>query len=744
MIKRYLLAVTFFLGLAGNLCASEFFANLKAEYDTLTYKITVKQADKKYEGLFYVKAINKYKKVVNKGFTSDSVLRNLGISYLKVNQTDKAEDILKMLINSNEAIPSDYYFYAQALKYNQKYEEADKWVGKYKSLCSNDSRGELQYKAEPVIKDLLSLEKYAIKPVSFNSEYSDFGAVVLDSFLVFTSGRKDQGIIQYDYSWKEDPYLDIFSVKEENHGLLSKTELLSKGINSRFHDGPICYSTDGEEVFVTRNVFHYGVPKYSEEKENHFQLYYGTKDGAGWSELEALPFNSSEYSCGHPSISSDNQTLYFASDMPGGYGGADIYMVQRVDSGWGNPQNLGADINTEGDEMFPFISNKGTLYFSSNGHLGIGGLDVFMAEKVGDNSYGVLNLGAPLNSSADDFSFYLKADGVNGYFASNRSGGKGDDDIYKFEILAETVLMMQLVGTTKNRETNEIIPNANVAVIDDSGKEILKIQSNDEGDFTCKVAPGRYYTISATKDKHTPAELNLMADKAKAENNIQKVDVLLDEEHEWGVYGFVYQKETGTGIEDVEIVITSKDKSDGIKAVTNSDGNFRELLQSDTDYDIVLKKSKYFTRRGEFSTKGMKPGWINVKEFIEMAMEEIVVGKTIEIPNIYYDLAKWNIREDAAIELEKVVQFMLDNKTITIELGSHTDCRGSNSANQTLSQKRAESAVNYIVGHDVRKDRISAKGYGEEKLKNRCANGVNCSEVEHQENRRTEIKIIDF
>ena len=744
MKVKYVLLLAVSLLMSGGVYGTGFFGNLKAEVDTFNFKRINKQADKKFEGLAYIKAVDKYEKLISKGFSPDSVRRNLGISYLKLYQPVKAEELLNSLIVNNEATTSDMYFYAQALKYNKKYAEADKWIKEYKALKEDDSRGALQYEAEPVIKDILKKEKYKVEAAHFNSKYSDFGAVVLDSHVVFTSGRNDQAIIKYEYAWKGDPYLDIYKTGIRKPTVFKEANLLSKGINSRYHDGPICYSADGQEVFVTRNNFNLGLPKYSEEKENHFLLYYGKREGAGWTELTELPFNSPEYSCGHPSISNDNQSLYFASDMPGGFGGSDIYVVHRVESGWGEPKNLGSDINTEGDEMFPFISASGELFFSSNGQLGVGGLDIFMAQEVSNGSYGVLNMGYPLNTSADDFSFYLKANGNTGYFASNREGGKGDDDIYQFEILDKPALSMPLIGTTKDSRTKDIIANAMVVVEDSEGNELLKVNSDAKGEFKTEVTPGLYYSIVAEKEKYSPFDMKMLADKNKAIDNVQYIDLLMDEIREWGVFGFIFNKESGEGVKDVEIIITPKGKPDEITAKTDNDGKFREILEEDTDYDILLKKTKYFTRRGEFTTKNMDPGWIDVKEFIEVEMEEIVVGKTIEIPNIYYDLSKWDIRPDAAIELDKIVQFLLDNESITIELGSHTDARGSNSSNQTLSQKRAESAVSYIVEHGIDGSRISAKGYGESKIKNRCADGVKCSEEEHQENRRTEIKIVDF
>jgi outer membrane protein OmpA-like peptidoglycan-associated protein len=741
----FIYIVLFSLTMPREMLADNFLGNLKAEIDTLLITVQNKQADKKFENLAYVRAIGKYEKLMDKGFSPDSVRRNLAIAYFKLNQTKKSEELFNTLIINDEADAKDLYYYAQSLKYNQKYNEADEWIAKYKVLKESDSRGKLQYKAAPAIKDIIQKEKYGIEPVYFNSELSDFGAVVFEEQIVFTSSRKEQAVIKYEYSWNEEPYLDIFSTPINKPEIFKGPQLLTKGINSRYHDGPVCYSNDGQEVFVTRNNFELGLPKYSQDKENHFMLYTGRRNAKGWGELKELPFNSPEYSCGHPSLTTNGQKLYFASDMPGGFGGSDIYVVEKTDSGWTTPVNMGGDINTEGDEMFPFISQSGVLYFASNGHMGLGGLDIYMASQAPDGSFGIQNMGCPMNSSSDDFSLYLLPNETQGYFASNRPGGKGEDDIYQFTMLEKPSESIYLTGIIKNKETGEIIPKANVTILDHDGNVLLSQFSDAKGQITTQVTPGLYYTISAVKKDYDSVTLKWLADKSQAKNDALTLEVLLPEIQEWGVFGFIYDKETGNGVEDVEISIQGKDEnSQPVYISTDENGKFRQVLEPDKDYGIMLKKENYFTRRGELSTVGKAPGWIDVKEFMEVEMEEIKVGKTIEIPNIYYDLAKWDIRSDAAKELDKVVQFMSDNGSIKIELGSHTDSRGSNLSNQSLSQKRAESAVQYIVNHGVDRSRISAKGYGESKLKNHCANGVLCTEEEHQENRRTEIKIVDF
>lgn len=741
---RYILLLFTMVCISNPNSSANFFGKTKANIDTFMISINHKQADKKFEGLAYAKAIDKYEKIVAKGFAPDSLRRNLAYSYYMVKETQQAEEIYQDLVRGENTESADIYNYAQVLKYNNKYDQADEWIEKYRELNNVDTRGQLQFEAAPVIEDIYSEERYRIEPAYFNSEYSDFGAVVVGEEIIFTSGRNDQAMIQYEYSWKGQPYLDLYAVSIEKPAIYKSANMLSKGINSRYHDGPACYNSEGKEVFLTRNTFNLGMPTYSEEKENHFMIYHGNSSGNGWEDLTEMPFNSKEYSCGHPSISADNNTLYFASDMPGGYGESDIYYVKRTETGWSDPINLGPDVNTEGDEMFPYISTSGKLYFASNGHLGLGGLDVYGAEPLDKDKYEILNMGYPLNSSSDDFSFYIMDDGVSGYFASNREGGKGDDDIYHFTMLRAPDVSLALVATCIDKASGEIITNAEVLITDNEGTQLFKGKSDALGQVRTEIKDGGQYKLSAGMEKYLDSSVNLIATKEAATDKTISIEIPLEGVAEWGVFGLIYEKESGEGITDVEIIISEKNGANETHLLTDESGNFRNLLKAETSYDILLRKKKYFTRRGKFSTIGMAPGWIDVKEFIEVEMEEIVVGKTIEIPNIYYDVSKWDIRSDAAVELDKVVQFLLDNESITIELGSHTDARGSNSSNQTLSQKRAESAVNYIVSKGIAQDRITAKGYGESKLKNRCVDGVKCSDEEHQENRRTEIRIVGF
>lgn len=345
-------------------------------------------------------------------------------------------------------------------------------------------------------------------------------------------------------------------------------------------------------------------------------------------------------------------------------------------------------------------------------------------------------MGVPINSTYDDFALFLNSDATTGYFASNRDGGVGDDDIYTFEITDPVLLTKEIHIVLSDSETKKIIPQT-ALTINNNGKEI-PLKTNDKGEVVYQFEDTDKLTASAAPIGYKPTSNTFMP-----EETITYAELFADPIPVWGVYGTVTDMASGLGVDSIQVLIQPVGQRHSIGNLTLDGGTFRNQLEPQTDYIIIFSNSEYFTKRGTFTTKGRKPGWINVNEFMDASIEKVEVNKVIEIPNIYYDLGKWNIRKDAAVELDKVVTFMNDNPNIIIELGSHTDSRGSATSNQTLSQKRAQSAVDYIITKgNVSRDRITAKGYGESMLKNHCADGVSCSEAEHQQNRRTEIRIV--
>ena len=388
-------------------------------------------------------------------------------------------------------------------------------------------------------------------------------------------------------------------------------------------------------------------------------MFRATRDGDGWKNIEELPFNSNEYSVAHPTLSVDEKKLYFASDMPGTLGLSDLFMVDINDDGtFGEPKNLGPNINTEARENFPFISYDNELYFSSEGHVGLGGLDVFVT-RLDDEKQEIFNVGEPVNSPMDDFSFMINANTKKGYFASNRDGGKGDDDIYSF---VETkpiqwTCEQAITGVVKDDKTNAPLASAQIDLLDKDNNKIDGVFSDEQGNFKFKsvLLCNEIYFVRAAKENYNSAELLL-----------------------------------------------PKQEEEGLREVT-----------------ILLEKEEVPFEIGD-----------------DLAV-------TLNIPIIYFDFDKSNIRPDAATELEKIVVVMKQYPTLKIDVRSHTDSRGRDAYNKKLSQRRNLSTRDYIISRGIDSGRLIGAGYGEERLVNKCSNGVKCTEEEHQLNRRSEFIVIE-
>lgn len=729
MYKYILMILIALFAFSGESSAQKF----KRKVDSLYTSFRVERAGKAYENMAYKKAIDRYESMHAKQQLPDSVKGRLAIAYFRVSETTRAEEVFASI--PEDVLKDDELFlYAQTLKYNGKYDQADELIERYHLVNKSDSRGVKQLNATPHIEKILAEERYLIEELDINSLQSDFSPVVKDGMLYFTSARDIDYIIKREYAWKETPYLNVFDAKIKEQGALSKPKLFSGDMRSMYHDGPVCFSPDGEEMFLTRNAFH-GMFKKGKDGYNNLRILSSKKQVDGtWSMTKELPFNDPSFSCGHAFISKGGNKMYFTSDRPGGFGGADIYYVIRNGDEWSEPVNLGAEINTEGEEMFPFEDAEGQLYFASNGHLGLGGLDIFVASKRSEG-YMVKNMGYPVNSAKDDFSVFIMDDGINGYFASNREGGKGDDDIYRFKVLKQIAFKRPLKGRLIDQQTKQIIANTPVELRGPDGTVIASLTSDADGMIYSELEEMASVTAFVNAADYFPYE-----ETVQLETETTEFELALMPRPYYGIYGSVFLLPDMTPIPEVTMRLQTNDGNLD-EVVTGAEGDFKTKLLPDTDYDIVFTKKKFFTKRVKYSTVGIDTGYVNLNEFMELELEEAKVGKSIEI-NILYDLGKWNIREDAAVELNDMIQFLKDNPTVEIELGSHTDARGSARSNQILSQKRAESAVQYMVERGIAKERIQAKGYGETRLKNRCADGVQCSEEEHQANRRSEVTIV--
>lgn len=625
-------------------------------------------AEKYFNNFDYLKSAELYEKIYDKGDTTFIVISRIADSYYQNNKTKKSEFWYNQLFEniSEDEIPADYYFkYAQSLKSNGNYKESDAWLLKFRAKSSEDSRGKEIETNKGYLEDFTKKRKKIIElhNVSINTAYSDFGTFISGDSILFSSTRPDTLKKKNKlYKWNNQPFLNIYAgslvkipgdkPKNATYDITNERKLLV--VNTKYHESSVTLTKDGNTKYFTRNNY---MKKLRSDKEGivHLNIYRAEKVDGVWTNVTRLPFNSNDYSTGHSALSPDEKTLYFISDMPGSLGQTDVYKVAILSDGeFGEIENLGPTINTEGKEMFPFISSDNTLYFSSDGHLGLGGLDVF-SSSLRDDHFGVLkNLGSPFNSPKDDFGFVFNSSEKFGYFSSNREGGKGDDDIYSFTIREPEIPCTQkITGVVLNEKTGELLPNSMVTLFDSAGNELGKVTVGVNATYEFNVACNTSYKIVGTKYYYISDEENVST-----------------------------PKKIGT---------------------TNS--------------KLELNLSEEFT----YSSNG-----------------ELM----IRVNPIYFDLNKSFIRPDAALELDKVVAVMKKYPELVIESGSHTDSRGTDAYNEKLSERRAKSSVNYIVSRGISKDRISGKGYGENKPVNKCVNGVWCSKQDHQLNRRTEFIVV--
>jgi len=498
-----------------------------------------------------------------------------------------------------------------------------------------------------VVHAQLTAADYSVKSLDANSENSDFGTTFYGKDkIVFSSSRKS-GISGKKWDGNDQPFLDLYIGNVEKNGEIVNVKPFSSSVNSKYHDAMVDFSPDLKHVYFTSNNYMDG-----ELKSEGLKIFKATvADNGQWKNIVTLPFNSDDYDTGHPSISKDGKKLYFTSNMPGGYGDTDIYVVTINDGHYGAPKNLGPTVNSKFKEYTPHVDGD-ILYFSSNKPGGKGGLDIYMT-KLDESIPEPINLGKPMNSRGDDISFIIDSETQQGYFSSNRRGGKGDDDIYFFVQITVNPICDQVVkGVIKDKLTGRTLVNAFATLYNSKGEKIRRLETLGDGEFFFNLKCGETYRLTGDKLGYFDSESTL---------------------------------------------------------ITSTINGFENILE--------LK--------------------LDEKEFITFNGQEMLNIKSIE-----FELNKANILESSYDNLAKAVRLMNKFPNMVIEFGAHTDSRGGDGYNIWLSQKRAAETVSYLIGIGADPRRILGKGFGETKLLNKCSNGVKCTEIEHQQNRRTEFVII--
>ncbi|WP_420603511.1 OmpA family protein [Flagellimonas sp.] len=613
----------------------------------------IKKADEYFGKMWYAEAAKIYDMVLEKSEAKHTfeLLSNAGDSHYYSGNLEKSYKWYHELYETfKDRITEEKFFkYAHSLKGTGRYRRAAKLTKLFRQK-RNEPLQELA--KDHVISNTPKLVE--IKNMAINSKYSDFSPMFHnESEVVFASAHDSSFLTTRRYRWNNQPFLDLYVAKADNEeGDLTSSRKFSKQINTKYHEASVAFSPDQKTIYFTRN--NYGKKlKRGKNGINHLKIYQSKLIDGEWTKAVEVSFNSENFSTGHPSVSPDGKKLYFVSDRPGGYGGTDVYMVDILGHGkFSEPQNLGRTINTSSKEMFPYITEN-ALYFSSDRNMGVGGLDIYKADYVDDLFSVGINLGEPINSNRDDFSYIIDEKGEKGYFASNRKGGKGDDDIYSFKHLLN---LNAISGDIADEVTGEAIANANIILFDKDNVRVAETRTEEDGSFIFKnLKPLTKYTVKTVKK-----------------------------------------------------------------------GYFEESAPISTKNNINVTL-----------TQSLKP------------MEEIIVEEkgvlTLETETIYFDFDRFNIKQQAAAELDKLVAVMNEYPDMVIKIESHTDAIGKKAYNKYLSDKRAKSTRDYIISKGIDASRIeSAVGYGEERLLNNCGDGKRCPRNKHQENRRSEFIIVEM
>lgn len=713
-------------------------------------------AERYYSKYAYVDAIPFYEDLSSREQKNIEYLSKLCDCYRLTGKTREAEGCYSRLDTMQGIDPINYFYYAQVLEENEKYTDAQNFYKLYSTKNTADSRSARKLEAGNVPEIWKASSQYSVSNCDFNSSNADFGMFPFtDSSFMFTTNRPAEISEKHTYIRDKQPFLDLYKLNKEKKGIFSAPQKLSKAVNSPYHEGPVFYDKSSKIFYVTRNNYYEGKYHKSRDGINKLKLYILKLDGSKWGKYSEFEYNDDEYSVGHATISADGNKLYFSSDMPGGYGLADIYVCFKEGDKWGKPQNLGSVINTEGNEMFPFVSEDGKLYFSSDGNYGLGGLDIYSSEVKNGTIANIKNLGAPLNSNKDDFSFYVYPDNATGYFSSNRIGGKGSDDIYSFTFTKEHFFVS---GKAIDKITETILPNTSIKLTDEKGTIISETVTSEDGSYKFEIEPKKTYTIKGAKESYWDGVAIVSTEVSGGKSTEINADIVLEKDLGLFIYGIILDKSTKAPLEDVNVLITEKKTNvEIINLKTPVTGDFTKILDNmklhDTlSYSIQIDKRGYLTKTVPFKKEITNLGEIKLQEAMDIALDKIEIGteigKLIDIRPVYFDVSKWDIRSDAAIELNKIVNVMNENPTLEVELGSHTDCRSSAGKNMALSDKRAKASAEYISQRITSPERIAGKGYGESQPVNKCecegSKIVPCADAEHQENRRTEFKVLKY
>lgn len=693
-----------------------------------------KAADGFFDDMEYSRCVQMYDELADKAIEGSKKgnwenVHRAAASHYHLFEMDKAVVYYEALASKNKLNEDDRVKYIQALRYEGKYGKSSELIRESHHLFPGNPFFSLSYSHIDDLNELyMDSTLYKVNPAeNINSGKGDFSPAFFNNSLVYVSKAKNTRALNSKYGWDDDFYLNILQAEFTPDSTLEEPHLLKNNFLSSAHDGPVSFNADGTEMVITKNTL-------EKRKGQHvivLALYFSKLVNGEWTELEPFEFNNRDYNVGHGSFSQDGKKLYFVSDKPGGQGESDIYVCERQGESWTEPKNLGPEINSDQNELFPY-EHDNLLYFASDGHFGLGGLDIFSVKLGGTDVPD--NLGAPVCSSGDDFGIIFNKQGNIGYFSSNRGDYK--DRIYRVK---RSIFDIQLEGAVFEQYAElEAVPNQKLWVRNMTTQKTDSLMTDDKGNFSKKLRMDQDYRVYTSKDEYILLKEESASTKGIRRDSTIHRDLVL-KPTTIIVHLRVIEKESRKVVPNATTIITDYNKDWDTTLITNEEG----LVTLTVDRNIVLwahaSKRGFIDADVSFNTTNKTDRIID----LELELPPIKKGEKFKLENIFYDLNKSTLRPESKSSLDKLAKFIIDND-LKIELSAHTDSRGSSSYNQRLSQARAQSCVDYLIKNGVKPYNIKAKGYGETRLVNRCKDGVKCSEEEHQENRRTEVKILEI
>lgn len=697
------------------------------------FKSDLQKAEILYERKAYANAIELYQRVLDKNPNEARAKLRIAESYTALNDPANAVRWYGEVIDQHDLEDHHFYSYAQSLSAVERYEEAKYWYQVYSQKATEDTRALKKigfidqidfYKRDSAL--------FYIEHLPFNSEKSDFAAVPFEEGLVFLSARDNDLFIKYKDAEGDGELtqarLDLYFTAFNDTSYSQPTKF-NQSINTRFHEGPLAFFHNSRKVIFTRNNYYHNKAGRSKDGQIKLKLYTTSRDeNNNWTDFQPFPYNDDEYSTGHPALSMDDQVLYFASDMPGGFGGSDLYACQWQGGKWTAPVNLGPEINTPGEEMFPFAAHDGNLYFASNGHGGFGGLDVYRSYPSGRSFGRVENLGFPLNTSSDDFAFTLSQDGRSGYISSNRPGGAGRDDVYQFHRR-----FLNVVGQVLTTKTDAPVPYARIMIYDSTQRKHIIKEADSAGYFHADLLLDTRFGMKAEREGYSLHEYTYVSSGGnRFETDTVSIYMW---KHRLFAEGRVFSNETHELLKGAEVTIHNlTDDSIRVSKIREA-GTYFFVLETNRQYRIKAEMPDHIASEFVLNTEGLEADTLR-NDFV---LEEMYRDKDV----VFFDFDAAELSSETVSKLNEMIRVMRKYKHTHMVISAHADAQGTFEYNKALSDRRALAVVAYLKSKGITDKRIMWRGFGEELLLNKCSDGVECHQEDHSLNRRAEIKIED-